>query len=204
MSVPKSERKESRFEVQQHFYQLRKDITDLMMRQFGFSEEKYRKKIDRYKAINEFSANTEKAVKNFEKKNEAFNSWFIPQEIDTVSELLREIQTNFSLGNSIYPSEIPILRLVDFVKRRKYIQASIGYCYALKQEIDYIANTLPVDLNKFENFAISIDKQINLLKGVRSSDIKRFKNKANNSIENCIQNICKNIYDIFLKINSDI
>jgi hypothetical protein len=49
-----------------------------MMRQFGFSEKKYLKKIERYKAINEFSANTEQVVKDFEKKNEAFNSWFIP------------------------------------------------------------------------------------------------------------------------------
>jgi hypothetical protein len=32
MSVPKSKRKESQFEVIKHFYRLRKDITDLLLR----------------------------------------------------------------------------------------------------------------------------------------------------------------------------
>ena len=41
MSVPKSKRKESRFEAQHNLYILRKEVTNLVLADFGFSEEKY-------------------------------------------------------------------------------------------------------------------------------------------------------------------
>ena len=40
MTVLKSKRKESQFEVIKHFYRLRKDITDLLLRDFGYSQKK--------------------------------------------------------------------------------------------------------------------------------------------------------------------
>lgn len=45
MSVPKGKRKESQFEVIKHFYRLRKDITDLLLRDFGYSLNRNEKKI---------------------------------------------------------------------------------------------------------------------------------------------------------------
>ena len=47
MSVPKSKRKESQFEVIKHFYRLRKDITDLLLRDFGYSEKKAKQKLEK-------------------------------------------------------------------------------------------------------------------------------------------------------------
>ncbi len=47
MAVPKSERKESQFEVIKHFYRLRKNITDLLLRDFGYSEKKAKQKLER-------------------------------------------------------------------------------------------------------------------------------------------------------------
>ena len=38
MSVPKGKRKESQFEVIKHFYKLRKEMTDLLLRDFGYSQ----------------------------------------------------------------------------------------------------------------------------------------------------------------------
>jgi len=40
MSVPKRKRQESQFEVIKHFYRLRKEITDLLLRDFGYSQKK--------------------------------------------------------------------------------------------------------------------------------------------------------------------
>lgn len=40
MSVPKGKRKESQFEVIKNFYKLRKEITDLLLRDFGYSQNK--------------------------------------------------------------------------------------------------------------------------------------------------------------------
>lgn len=41
MSTPKSKRKESQFEVFHHLTQMRKKITDLLLRDFGYSYEKF-------------------------------------------------------------------------------------------------------------------------------------------------------------------
>jgi len=40
MSVLKSKRKESPFEVFHHLYKIRKEITDLLLRDFGYSDGK--------------------------------------------------------------------------------------------------------------------------------------------------------------------
>lgn len=60
---------------------------------------------------------------------------------------------------------------------------AIAECYVLKQEINYIIRTLPVDKNKFKRFGEAIDRQIALYKGVRQSD-NRFlrKNVKNNTL----------------------
>ncbi len=47
LSVPKGKRKESQFEVIKHFYRLRKDITDLLLRDFGYSEKKAKQKLEK-------------------------------------------------------------------------------------------------------------------------------------------------------------
>ena len=47
MSVPKGKRKESQFEVIKHFYRLRKDITDLLLRDFGYSQKKAEMKMSK-------------------------------------------------------------------------------------------------------------------------------------------------------------
>lgn len=47
MSVPKRKRKESSFEVFHHLTKMRKDITDLLLRDFGYSSEKFQKNVDR-------------------------------------------------------------------------------------------------------------------------------------------------------------
>ena len=48
MPIPKSKRKESQFEVFHHFTQMRKKITDLLLRDFGYSFEKFNKHLIRH------------------------------------------------------------------------------------------------------------------------------------------------------------
>jgi len=47
MSVLKSKRKESPFEVFHHLYKMRKEITDLLLRDFGYSEGKALKYLEK-------------------------------------------------------------------------------------------------------------------------------------------------------------
>lgn len=181
MSVPKGKRNESRFEAQHHFFKLRKEVTDLMLLDFGFSVEKYEKQIDHYRASCEYTENAEEITARYQKKCDSFNKWFIDKECDAVLEILRNIEREFTLGNSIYPSDTPA-KLSEFIERRRHIDAAIGWCYVLKQEINYIIRTLPVDLNKYERFADAIDRQVALYKGVRKADNRLLKTKRKEEI----------------------
>ena len=177
MSVPKGKRKESKFEAQHHFYRLRADVTNLMLLDFGFSEEKYRKHIERYRETHSKTGNVDEIVERYRKKCDSFKKWFIDKECDAVLEILRRIGCEFTLGNSIYPSETPA-KVMEFCERRKHIDEAIAQCYVLKQELQYIISSLPVNINRYERLAVDIDKQIALYKGVRQSDNRLLKKKA--------------------------
>ena len=185
MAVPKGKRKESKFEAQHHFYRLRADITNLMLLDFGFSEEKYRKSIERYRETHANAENVDEVVARYQKKCDSFKKWFIDRECSAVLEALQRIGSEFTIGNSIYPSETPA-KVMEFCERRKHMDEAIAQCYVLKQELQYIISTLPVDINKYERVAVEIDRQIALYKGVRQSDnrlLKKKPNKAKNGEE---------------------
>ena len=174
MSVPKGRRQESRFEAQHNFYKVRGEVTALVLNDFGFSEEKYRKKMEKYHAAHSKDANIDDIVARWERKNEAFKKWYIDEEGRAVLDIMREIEKAFTTGNSIFPSETPA-KVLEFLVRRWYMNRAIGLCYALKQELNYIIRTLPVDINKYERFAEMIDRQIALYKGVRQADNRLIK-----------------------------
>lgn len=203
MSVPKGKRRQSRFEAQHHYYRLRDDVTLLMLQDFGFSPEKYQEMIEWYRRSHEAAENADEVVARYEKKAESFNKWFIDKECDAVLELLRKIETEFTQGNSIYPSDTPA-KLLEFLVRRYHMNNAIAGCYALKQELNYVIRALPVDKNKFERFGESIDKQIALYKGVRQSDNRflRKRKKGNNTLARETASIIDAILALIHKIGS--
>ena len=199
MSVPKGRRQESRFEAQHHYYRLRSVVTTLILQDFGFCEEKYLQNIDRYKEMHESAPNVEEIVTRWEKKSESFTRWFIDCEGAAVLDILRNVEREFTMGNSIYPSETPA-KLLEFCMRRYHMNRAIGYCYTLKQELNYIIRTLPVDLNKYERFAEAIDKQIALYKGVRQADNRLIKPRKNGTFDEDIFRVFDGVASIIKKI----
>ena len=200
MSVPKGKRRQSRFEAQHHYFKLRDEVTRLMLQDFGFSTEKYRETIDYYRRCHQAADNVDEVTARYEKKCEAFNKWFIDKECDAVLDILRKIENEFTRGNSTFPSDTPA-RLVEFVTRRHHMNNAIAECYALKQELNYIIRTLPVDKNKFKRFGEAIDKQISLYKGVRQSDNRFLKrNTKNNTVARETATIIDSIADLLGKI----
>ena len=180
MAVPKGRRSESRFEASHHFYGLRREVTELILNDFGYSHNKAQKKIDRYRKAHEKDQDVEEIVGKLQKKTESFEGWFIDEEARAILELLRKIEREFTVGNSIYPSDSPA-RIVEFLIRRYHVNNAIGLCYSLKQEINYVIRTLPVDINKYERFAVLIDEQVNLYKGVRQADNRLIKPQKDKS-----------------------
>ena len=168
-SVPKNKRNETKFEVEHHFYKLRSAITDLMLIDYGFSVEKYNKIIERYRENHSSANNVEEVVARYQKKCESFCRWFIDRENDTILSLLRKICEEFTTANSIYPSDTPA-RIAEYCERRLHLDNAIAACQALKQELQYVIVTLPVDNNKYVRLSDMIEKEIAMLKALRKSD----------------------------------
>lgn len=198
----KGRRQESRFEAQHNFYKVRAEVTALVLNDFGFSEEKYRKKMEKYRRDHAKDANIDDIVARWERKNESFKKWFIDEEARAIIDTMREIEKEFTVGNSIFPSETPA-KVVEFLIRRQHVNRAIGLCFALKQEIHYVIRTLPVDINKYERFAEMIDRQIALYKGVRQADnrlIKPRKPQKSRTIDGEVTRLFDSLANIIRKI----
>ena len=172
MSVLKSKRKASQFEVFHHLYKMRKEITDLLLRDFGYSVEKQEKKLERRfggKPAEELDEHDRALCERLRARWDAFDEWFIKDSREHVTHCLREITNEVYIANSIYPEFWP-----ELIERRVHQERAIGWCFALTQELQYAIETLPVDVNQYLRFADSIQTEINLIKGWRKSD-NRFK-----------------------------
>ena len=167
MSVVKSKRKESQFEVFHHFTKMRKKITDLLLRDFGYSYEKFDKKLTRLYGEKELSDSQKANYDRQKKRNEAFEEWYIYQERNTIMECLHCLNEHIYTANSIYPTCHE-----ELIERRIHQDIAIGQCFRLVQELQYAIETLPVNVNVYLNIATDIEKQISLLKGWRKADNK--------------------------------
>lgn len=193
MSVLKSKRKQSQFEVFHHLYKMRKEITDLLLRDFGYSESKALKYVMKALGGGSFEdlEDVEKAryIKR-QKRDEAFHEWFIVDERKAVVDCLRDITKEVYVANSIYPT-----CMEELIERRIHQDRAIGHCYRLTQELQYAIETLPVDVNKYLRFADMIKTEINLLKGWRKSDNK-FKRQRKN-MDNLFEKLKEVTEDVY-------
>lgn len=181
MSVLKSKRKMSQFEVFHHLYKVRKEITDLLLRDFGYDFEKAEKRLENLfggRAYDSLSDDEKNRYDKLKKKNEAFDEWFISDERQVIVDCLRTITECVFVANSIYP-----MYPEELVERRIHQDRAIGQCYRLTQELQYAIETLPVDIEKYLRFGELIQTEINLIKGWRKSDNK-FKGAVSDSASN--------------------
>lgn len=179
-NVPKSQRKKQPFEARQHFSKLSGEVADLLMNSFGYSDYQYEKLIERFGNNLKIDEDRRKdAVERMEFKRKNFDEWFIQHERDTVLTILRQAVSEFTIGNSIFPTGEALME--EYKERRMHMDKSIAYCYDLIAEIQFAIETLPVDLNKFNHFNELITKQIELIKGVRQSDNRFLKPEQPNT-----------------------
>lgn len=169
MSVLKSKRKPSQFEVFHQLTKLRKDITDLLLRDFGFDTVKAEKRLEkRYgKPFEELDEKQQATYTRQKRRWDAFDEWFIEDERKTIVNCLRAITREVYIANSIYPTVQE-----ELTERRLHQDRAIGLCYTLTQELQYAIETLPVDVNQYLRFGEMLQTEVNLIKGWRKSDNK--------------------------------
>lgn len=181
MSVLKSKRKQSQFEVFHHLNKLRKDITDLLLRDFGYSFEKAEARLLKQfggRTLEQLSETERERYEKTKLRLEAFDDWFIYDQRQVIVNCLRDITKEVYIANSIYPTVME-----ELVQRRLHQEEAIGHCYRLVQELQYAIETLPVNVNIFLQFGEAIQTEINLIKGWRKADNK-FKRAISNTAAN--------------------
>lgn len=174
MSVIKSKRKKSQFEVFHHLTKMRQRITDLLLRDFGYSFEKFNKKLEKRYGGKSYEELTDAQKHDYDrqkKRNEAFDEWFVMRERETIMECLHALNEHVYVANSIYPT-----CQEELTERRLHQDIAIGQCFRMVQELQYAIETLPVDVNVYLRFAEDIEKEISLIKGWRQADNKFKKN----------------------------
>jgi hypothetical protein len=159
VSVLKNKRGLSKLEFYHNARKLRKDITELLLRDFGVKD-----KIRKIKTEDK----TEVTV------IEGYPDWLIEEFRKNIMIILRNLMMNITAGNTIYPTTVS-----EMETRRRYQTAAIINCEQLLQEMHYCEDILPVHVTKFLPYVDAIEFEIKLLKGWRKAN-----NKINKKMEN--------------------
>lgn len=177
-SVPKSRREEHDFQAFHKLREIRKAVTDLAINDFGYDREKLEEKIKRFESSLTSLDPEKKAevVERMRRKNESFYSDFVDEETTETRDILRKAVFEFELGNSVFPSGEA--KLMEYCERRKHLNKAVGWMNCLKQELLYIAETLPGDKNRYKSLTEEIETEISMIKGVRRSANRFLKDGA--------------------------
>lgn len=160
-----SERAESKLRAQHHAYYIRRLITAELLASFGHSEKKLEAHI---RKLTEKISDPEQrkveaaALKELE---ENFEMWFIEKERDRLLEFTSGISEHLRAANTIWPTYMS-----EFEERRLEMDRALVCCNKLQDELQYIAETLPADKNRYMAIVLEVEKEFEMIKALRQSD----------------------------------
>ena len=157
MSVIKSKRHPSKFEVIKHASELRISLTGLIVRNFGLKDT-YVIARRKYRIGKELDPIMPK------------HAYILVKTKQKINNLASILESNVRGANTIYPTT-----LEECVKRRDYQNSAIVNCEQLYSELQYITTMFEVDINGFRQYVEGIDRQITLIKAWKTSDNHKFK-----------------------------
>ncbi len=175
MSVLKNKRSVSSLEFYHNAITLRREVTMLLLRDFGIKD-----KVRSVKSLYgvpgmepEDEQKFREIVEKYEMKAtiiEEYPAWLIDKMRNNIMNILHNMIMNITQANTIYP-----VCESEFYDRRNFQNHAIGNCEQLLQEMQYIISIIPVDAQKYIRYVEMIEKEIVLLKGWRKSDNKILK-----------------------------
>lgn len=184
MSVRVPDRGKSKADFMHNALRLRKEVTELLLRDFGVkgkiyntvknarmderSRESFLRVIGHYDIQESDRIELESIISSCTYDEETIGQypmWLIDYFRCAILRILERLMTNLYLGNSIY-----ITVESEYLKRREHWNAAIGCIYDLAAWLDYIRQTLPVDANKYVGYLDRCKREISMLRGVKKSD----------------------------------
>ena len=140
------------------------------MTTFAYSEKKLEAHIRKMTAHIQDEDERNERCKILREAEDGFNSWFIMRERDRVADFCQGITEHLRAANTIYPTYMN-----EFEERRLEMDRAMIACNKLQDELQYIAETLPADKNKFMNIVLEANDVFNMIKALRQSDNRLLK-----------------------------
>ena len=140
------------------------------MATFGYSQrklEEHIKKMTSFVQDDEERAEMSKTIREVE---DDFDCWFIKRERDRVADFCQGISEHLRAANTIYPDPKNPAYEAEVTERRIEMDRALICCNKLQDELQYIAEVLPADKNKFMNIVLEIQDEFNIIKKLRQSD----------------------------------
>lgn len=170
MSVLARFRKESKYKFYTNAIRLRKEITNLLLRDIGV------KKTIRNYRINTNGMEAQDAdlllgvMEKYRLKTFPgdFPMWLIEKFRDSMWDILRDMHINITRAYSIWATNE-----AEAAERRICQDRAIASCENLLQEMQLAIEVLPIDAEKYMRYVDVIEEEIILLKGWRKSDNKK-------------------------------
>ncbi len=116
----------------------------------------------------------EKMSKAIRELEDDFSCWFIRRERDRVADFCQGITEHLRAANTIWPTNMS-----EYEERRLEMDRAMICCNKLQDELQYIAETLPADKNKYMNIVLEVQAEFDMIKKLRQSD-NRFLKKLQN------------------------
>mgnify|MGYP000281948650 CR=1 FL=1 len=156
MSIPKHQRSPSRLDAQHMARKISMEITTELARTFGYSKSKFEKRVETMTKYLPARSDREQAQRRFERQEQDFKPWWlIEQERRRMHDLSREIPLHLRAANSIWPS-----CQMELDARRLELDKAVAACWKLQDELQYVAETIPADFNKYTGIVLEIDKLV--------------------------------------------
>lgn len=182
MAVLKSQRHPTDVAYFYDAIELRKEMTLLLLRNFGVKD-----KVRSVKFFTQMVKMDQEDAENFQSILDKYSlgktcideypEWLIDKFRVNIMNTLYQLIESITLADSIQtPQSLELCQL-----RKSYQQKAIGFCNMLLQEMQYIMQILPIDVEKLIPYVDKINKEINNLKHWRkkcNKDFLMFNEKA--------------------------
>ncbi len=167
--VVKSKRGQSRLESQHLAIRLRLRITAELASTFAYGRKRLEAHVKKATAHIRDKEERENAAGRILEMEENFGVWFIEEERKAILRVTREISHHIRAANTIWPNY-----KAEYLRRRLEWDMAMAACNKLQDELQYIAEVLPSDKNKYTNIVLDAERLYNQIKSRRQADNKRF------------------------------
>lgn len=143
---------------------------DELGRDFGYQEKDVIRRIEKFAEKNIPESNREEWIAKKVEQELEFHRWFIKRERDRVLEYASGIINHLVEANTIFP-----VNKAEWEERRLDLDRALQCCKCLMQELQFIAETIPVNREKYTNIIDEITTEFEKIKELRKSDNRLLK-----------------------------